>query len=51
MEEMPIFIVTLRSLYANKKIDVARVKAMLKNGAISVSEYDFILGKPTSGKE
>ena len=51
MEKIPVFVETLKQLYAQKKIDVARVKSIYKKGNITVEEYDYILGKPTSGKE
>lgn len=51
MEKIPVFVETLKQLYIQKKIDVAKIKSIYTKETITGEEYDYILGKPTSGKE
>lgn len=40
-----IFIETLKKMYAEKKIDISKIKRHYTQGIINLDEYDYILGK------
>lgn len=41
----PIFVETLKQMYTNKTITIAKIKSMLNNNVIAIEEYNYILGK------
>lgn len=50
MEKIPVFVETLKQLYVQKKIDVAKIKGMYTKNIITVEEYDWILSKNNKEK-
>lgn len=42
---LPIFIETLKQMYMNKTLTIAKIKAMLNDKVITIDEYNYILGK------
>lgn len=40
-----IVIETFRTMFKEKKIEIAKVKGLLNNKVITLDEYDYILGK------
>lgn len=40
-----IVVETLRKMFEEKKIEIAKVKGLLNSKVITLDEYDFILGK------
>ena len=43
--EYSIFITTLKQLYKNKEIDIAKIKSYYSKKIITLEEYNFILNK------
>lgn len=42
---MEVYIESLKRLYENKTITIAKVKELLKAGKITVEEQNYIIGK------
>ncbi len=40
-----VIIETLKQMYRDKQISIAKVKSMLNAKSITLEEYDYILGK------
>lgn len=40
-----IVVETLRKMFEEKKIEIAKVKGLLNSKVITLDEYDYILGK------
>lgn len=40
-----VIIETLKQMYRDKQIPIAKVKSMLNAASITLEEYDYILGK------